>query len=439
MIKTKRELEDRLTLKADEEAWFDHPSSLPLLISDALERLIDPADPHDPIRRQLVPDVRECDRTDSLDPLGEVSHQATGRLIHRYGRRAALLTTDRCFAYCRHCFRRRFTGTDSGPISDIQIEEAASYLKEHGEITEVYWVACGGSLIDLYPSHFMMTVESAKTSSGWHTAKEFLVATPKKLGKHSMVVMCSHSGNTKEAVDAAVLAYERGAAVVTLTDNAGSKADDPRFIAWVYPWGDGVPTAEVPLGICPMLAAELIKAQEGFDKYDALVEGIAKMDGIIEKAKVKVNAELGEKFADLCEENKFFYILGSGANFSQTYGFAICSLMEMQWQNCCYIHSGEYFHGPFECTEPGVFYFLQMGSSSARVMDERALAFLKTHTDRLMVLDALEYGMADVDEGVRAYLEPALFYAMNVELRAARGKRFDHSPEIRRYMGIEKY
>ena len=144
-------------------------------------------------------------------------------------------------------------------------------LDEHGEITEVYWVACGGSLIDLYPSHFLMNVESAKTSSGWHTAKEFLVATPKKLGKHSLVVMCSHSGNTKEAVDAAVLAYERGAAVVTLTDNAGSKADDPRFIAWVYPWGDGVPTSEVPLGICPMLAAELIKAQEGFEKYDALV------------------------------------------------------------------------------------------------------------------------------------------------------------------------
>ena len=183
-----------------------------------------------------------------------------------------------------------------------------------------------------------------------------------------------------------------------------------------------------------MLAAELIKAQEGFDKYDALVDGLAKMDGIIENAKVKVNAELGEKFADLCEENKFFYILGSGANFSQTYGFAICSLMEMQWQHCSYIHSGEYFHGPFECTEKGVFYFLQMGSSSARVMDERALAFLKTHTDRLM-----EYGMGAVDEGVRAYLEPALFYAMNVELRAARGKRFDHSPEIRRYMGIEQY
>lgn len=312
-------------------------------------------------------------------------------------------------------------------------------LDEHGEITEVYWVACGGSLIDLYPSHFLMNVESAKTSSGWHTAKEFLVATPKKLGKHSLVVMCSHSGNTKEAVDAAVLAYERGAAVVTLTDNAGSKADDPRFIAWVYPWGDGVPTSEVPLGICPMLAAELIKAQEGFEKYDALVDGLAKMDGIIEKAKVKVNAELGEKFADLCEENKFFYILGSGANFSQTYGFAICSLMEMQWQNCAYIHSGEYFHGPFEVTEDGVFYFLQKGSGKCRPMDERAEDFLKTHTDTLMVLDALEYGMDAIDPAVRDYLDPVLFYPMNCELRSARGKLFDHDVDYRRYMGKVDY
>lgn len=318
-------------------------------------------------------------------------------------------------------------------------EVISKILQEHGEITEGYWVACGGSLIDLYPSHFMVTVESAKLASGWYTAKEFLAAPPKKLGNHSLVVMCSHSGNTKEAVDAAILARERGAAVVALTDNAGSKADDPRFITWVYPWGDGMPTAEVPLGICPMLAAELIKAQEGFDKYDALVDGLAKMDGIIANAKVKVNAELCGRFADLCEKSPFLYILGSGANFSQAYGFAICSLMEMQWQNCSYIHSGEYFHGPFECTENGVFYFLQMGSSPARAMDERALAFLRTHTDRLMVLDAMEYGMDAVDESVRAYLEPALFYAMNVELRAARGKRFGHSPELRRYMGIEQY
>ena len=31
------------------------------------------------------------------------------------------------------------------------------------------------------------------------------------------------------------------------------------------------------------------------------------------------------------------------------------------------------------------------------------------------------------------------FYNMSCELRAARGKVFDHSPEVRRYMGIEQY
>ena len=36
-------------------------------------------------------------------------------------------------------------------------------------------------------------------------------------------------------------------------------------------------------------------------------------------------------------------------------------------------------------------------------MDERALAFLKTHTDTLMVLDAKEYGMEAVPASVRAY------------------------------------
>ena len=312
-------------------------------------------------------------------------------------------------------------------------------LKEKGTVKQVYWVACGGSLIDLYPAHFMLNAESATVESGWYTSKEFVLSTPKKLGKDSMVVVCSHSGNTQEAVDAAILAKEAGAAVITLTDGKGSKCDDQRFIAWVYPWGDGVPTAEVPSGITLLLAAELLKAQEGFDKYDALCDGVRKIDGIVSAAKEKVNAELGEAFAKACQENTFFYILGSGANFSQTYGFAICSLMEMQWQNCAYIHSAEYFHGPFEVTENGVFYFLQMGSGACRPMDERALAFLKTHTDRLMVLDALDYGMDGVDLSVRDYLDSVLFYAMNVELRAARGRLFDHSPDIRRYMGIEQY
>ncbi|MFR3878014.1 MAG: hypothetical protein ACLTYW_07540 [Collinsella sp.] len=197
--------------------------------------------------------------------------------------------------------------------------------------------------------------------------------------------------------------------------------------------------AEVPQGIGALIAAELLDQQECYEALADMYEGLKQMDALLPAAREKVNAELGARFAELCQQHKFFYILGSGPNFSQTYAMAICSLMEMQWQHCCYIHSGEYFHGPFEATEPGVFYFVQLGAGECRPMEERALAFLNTHTDTIMVLDALEYGVGDVPASVRSYLEPIFFYNMSCELRAARGKVFDHSPEVRRYMGIEQY
>jgi fructoselysine 6-phosphate deglycase len=313
-------------------------------------------------------------------------------------------------------------------------------LGKHNKIDSVYWVGCGGSLIDLYPAHCLINAESGLLSSNWQTSHEFLLAPPKRLGENSLAIVCSHSGNTSETVEAARLAFERGAAVVALTDTPASKIDNPDYHVQVYPWYVGVPTAQVPLGICLTLAAELIRQQEGdFPNDIPLRQGIQAIDRVIQGAIETVGKGMTDEFARLCQEHPFFYILGSGASFSQTYGFAICSLMEMQRQHCSYIHSAEYFHGPFETTENGVFYFLQMGSGLCRGMDERALRFLKTHTDRLMVLDTLALGMDQIDFSVRDYLDPVLLYAMNVEFRAARGRLFNHPVETRRYMQHEDY
>ena len=234
--------------------------------------------------------------------------------------------------------------------------------EQKNEIRQVYWVACGGSLVDLYPAHCMLMAESTLVESGIYTSREFILATPKKLGAHSLVILCSHSGGTKETLDAAELGLSKNAAVVMMTNHPGSPADSNQWISWIYPWGDNLKTCEIPSGISLSLAAELLAAQETFEAYGALMEGIEKMDEIVAKAKVRVRRELCDRFAQLCTKHPFLYILGSGASFSQTYGFAICSLMEMQWQHCAYIHSGEYFHGPFEVTENGVFYFLQKSS-----------------------------------------------------------------------------
>lgn len=318
-------------------------------------------------------------------------------------------------------------------------EFAQQAYDQKGPFKQVFWVACGGSVIDLYPACCFLNATSPSIESSIYTAAEFCTLPPARLGKDTLVVTCSHSGGTVETIAATQLAQDRGAAIVTMTNNAGSEIDSKGWPCWVYEWEDETPQAERPAGFSLRLSAELIRMQDGYDKGDILRQGLTDLDGIIAGATPRVIEDLGTQFVDQCRNHDFFYILGSGPTFCQTYGMAICSMMEMQWQNCSYINSAEYFHGPFECTEDGVFYFLQKSAGATRPIDERAERFLKTHTNNLLVLDSAAYGMGQIDETIRTYLDPIFFYDMNVVLRGVRGKAFDHDPDIRRYMGVVKY
>lgn len=149
MIASFSDLIKHLELRKDEEEWFcKNENALPLLISGHLLSLMDKNDKNDPIRLQFVPSSLELkDEIGDLDPLEEVKNSSKERLIHRYHNRAALLVTDRCFSYCRHCFRRRFTSTMAGAIKERELDEICEYLKEHREIKEV--LLTGGDMFTL--------------------------------------------------------------------------------------------------------------------------------------------------------------------------------------------------------------------------------------------------------------------------------------------------
>ena len=138
-----------IELSEDEKAWReDGENTLPILIPERIAAMLsNPA-----IRRQFVPSAKENEDTvGTLDPQEERENSHTERLVHRYRNRAAFLVTDRCFAYCRHCFRRRFTGKMIGEASEGEIREAAAYIKEHREIREV--LLTGGDMSTLSDSH----------------------------------------------------------------------------------------------------------------------------------------------------------------------------------------------------------------------------------------------------------------------------------------------
>lgn len=138
-ISSIKELEKDFVLSEEEKNWKESKSSVPLLITDYYMGLIDKKDPKDPLRKQVFPNCKENEvqQLESADPLMEVKHSPSERLIHRYSNRIAFLATDICAQYCRHCFRRRFTGNMLGKASCEDVEFLCSYLKSHSEVKEM--------------------------------------------------------------------------------------------------------------------------------------------------------------------------------------------------------------------------------------------------------------------------------------------------------------
>ena len=123
-----------------EEVLSEDASRLPVGVSRYYAALADSLDPvSDPIAAQFVrtdaEDVvlpHEC-----ADPLEESRFMPVPRLIHRYPNRVLLLASERCATYCRHCFRRHFTGQSDGQIKPQDLAQAAAYVGAHPEVDEV--------------------------------------------------------------------------------------------------------------------------------------------------------------------------------------------------------------------------------------------------------------------------------------------------------------
>ncbi len=112
---------------------------LPLRISPYWALLMNPNNPHCPIRRQTVPLIQEAHvgRGDLADPCGEDSHSPVPNLVHRYPDRVLLLVTDMCAMYCRYCTRGRLVGAKETPTSKDNLEEAFRYLAATKRVRDV--------------------------------------------------------------------------------------------------------------------------------------------------------------------------------------------------------------------------------------------------------------------------------------------------------------
>lgn len=98
--------------------------------------LIDWQDPHDPIRRVIIPHISELDKWGRLDPSDEKTYTVMPGLEHKYNSTAVFLVSNVCDGICRYCFRKRvFISSDEDYLRDLPA--AIEYVKQHHEVTNV--------------------------------------------------------------------------------------------------------------------------------------------------------------------------------------------------------------------------------------------------------------------------------------------------------------
>lgn len=186
------------------------------------------------------------------------------------------------------------------------------------------------------------------------------------------------------------------------------------------------------------IAVELVNQSEGYANYADFVDGKSKIDRIVKLAMKHVEKR-ADKFAIDHKDDEVVYTMGSGASWGSAYLQSICIFMEMQWVNSACIHTGEFFHGPFEITDENIPFMIQISEGSTRELDERALKFLNKYAKRVEVFDAKELGLSTIKESVIDYFNHSLFNNVYPVYNEKLAEVREHPLHTRRYMWKVEY
>ncbi|PJA74881.1 lysine 2,3-aminomutase [bacterium CG_4_9_14_3_um_filter_65_15] len=112
---------------------------LPVGITPYYCSLLDSEDPHQPLRRTVVPDQSEFLRSpgEADDPLDEDADSPVPGIVHRYPDRVLFLVHDTCATYCRYCTRSRVVGHGEILPSKDKLEVGLDYIRRNPQIRDV--------------------------------------------------------------------------------------------------------------------------------------------------------------------------------------------------------------------------------------------------------------------------------------------------------------
>jgi len=150
-LNTAGDFEKIFTLTESEHKALTSQGLFRVDITPYFVSLIDPNDPNDPIRKQVIPTANEILPFTGMmeDSLAEDRHSPVPGLVHRYPDRVLMLVTTQCASYCRYCTRSRIVGDPTANFSRTDFDAQIDYLKHTPQVRDV--LLSGGDPLTIAP------------------------------------------------------------------------------------------------------------------------------------------------------------------------------------------------------------------------------------------------------------------------------------------------
>jgi len=220
-ITTLAQLEKLMTLTPDEkEGCLFAAHKLSLAITPYYFNLIDTKDHECPIRKQVIPNIKESYIApgESSDPVGEEGTMPVPGIVHRYPDRVLFLVTDRCASYCRYCTRSRLVSNAQSYDFHPELEQGLKYIESHPEIRDV--LISGGDpllLSDAKIDSLLGRLRAIPHVEFIRMGSRIPVFLPQRITpelaeifrKHGPIWMSIHTNHPKEVTQELAVACER--------------------------------------------------------------------------------------------------------------------------------------------------------------------------------------------------------------------------------------
>ena len=304
-------------------------------------------------------------------------------------------------------------------------------------INRVFFVGCGAP-------HYMMRLlaywgqkNAVNTDIRVYYSADLVSQDPAALDEKTLVILGSHSGTTRETLDAAEYLRSKPCKTIAITQERSSPLGQSTKLC--LPYGkttQGYFSAYI-------LAQTLISAffnekGQGWKYHQAFKDSLPKLPSVLADAK-EINLANAQVQAKLLMDENLLYVLGAGPMYTTAYVFASCFLMEMQWMHAHALTVADFFHGPFEVVDRSIPLLVLIGEDASRGEGERLKRFAAEYAGNSLIYDSRDFEMKGIHADIRPIVAPFILDSALTGLVEALAVLRNHPLTTRRYMGKVDY